>query len=89
MEPKELWASTKAKEITKQLEYLHDRWLDEREYEDFKEYITLMQKMITDRGWKFLKLTKRPFAVFFEADKYSYMLYTTNSKTAIKYKAIA
>ena len=41
---------------------LHERWLDERKYEDFKDYEEVMKKSIEDiEGVKFIKGSKRPF----------------------------
>lgn len=42
------------------LGYLHDRWQDEKEYEDFAEYVNVM-KSITPSPFTFVKATRKPF----------------------------
>lgn len=42
--------------------YLHDRWQDEKEYEDFKDYTTSMMGYMP-QGATLVKGTKRPFGV--------------------------
>jgi small-conductance mechanosensitive channel len=50
------------------LAYLKLRWADEREYEDWSEYVQAMTKRLP-AGAKNVKMTKRPFEVqFTEAD---------------------
>jgi hypothetical protein len=43
---------------------LYERWQDEKDYEDFNEYVTAMMKSMPT-GAKLIKGTKRPFGVFF------------------------
>lgn len=43
------------------LDYLYGRWLDEREYEDIKEYADLIRGKIEAEGMKMGKMRKRPF----------------------------
>jgi hypothetical protein len=38
--------------------YLYDRWQDEKEYEDFADYIEQAKNFITDFGLVFVKMTK-------------------------------
>ena len=56
------WDSLKNKKsissIITRLAYLSCRWKDEKEYEDFNDYITDMTKIVEDLGFIFLKLTK-------------------------------
>lgn len=42
--------------------YLYARWQDEKEYEDFADYIAHMTKKMPD-GATLTKMTKRPFRV--------------------------
>ncbi len=59
-------------EITKQfsgfLGNLRDRWQDEKEHEDFKEYEAAAKKALDGKieGVKFVKLTKSPFAAYLD-----------------------
>ena len=48
------------KPLLQKLEYLHDRWQDEREYEDWNDYVEAMRNL-TPPGAEFHKATKRPF----------------------------
>lgn len=43
---------------------LYERWQDEKDYEDFNEYVTAMMKSMPT-GAKLIKGTKRPFGVSF------------------------
>ena len=38
--------------------YLYDRWQDEKEYEDFADYIEQAKNFIVDFGLVFVKMTK-------------------------------
>lgn len=44
--------------------YLHERWADEKEYEDWKEYIAAMTARLP-AGVTDVTMTKRPFEVKF------------------------
>jgi len=48
--------------IEKGLIYAYQRWEDEKEYEDFKDYQIYMQKVIPDYPIK--KMTQRPFGFY-------------------------
>ena len=48
------------KSLLDRLVYLHDRWQDEREYEDWKDYIDAMRKIVP-ADTTFVKASKRPF----------------------------
>lgn len=39
---------------------LRDRWADEKEYEDWSDYETALNKMTAD-DWSFIRGSKRPF----------------------------
>jgi len=41
---------------------LYERWQDEKDYEDFADYIKVMQSRMAD-GSTITKMTKRPFRV--------------------------
>ena len=38
--------------------YLKDRWQDEREYEDFADYIQKVKEFVEEKGFTFVKMTK-------------------------------
>jgi len=59
--------------------YLYGRWLDEREYEDIKEYGQVVAPHMMKLGVKFKKMNKRPFGFTFEVDGRDYQI-TVNSR---------
>ncbi len=75
-------------QLTNKMAYLYDRWIDEREYEDFKDYANFMQKEAENiDGVKFIKATKMPFGFKFEFNSKKFH-FTANSKLT-KIKPIA
>lgn len=46
--------------VTDRLSYLYDRWQDEKEYEDFADYIEQMKKLAPE-GTRFIKGRQSPF----------------------------
>lgn len=63
------------------------RWEDEKQYEDFADYITVVKKMCEDNGAEFLKMSKRPFQVTFKlAGQLCEMKATTKSVEVCWYK---
>ena len=65
--PQEACQAVAAK-IVQHLGYLRDRWQDEKEYEDFNDYILSAKKCIESAGAEFISLKKRPFEVTFSKD---------------------
>lgn len=51
--------------IVSKFEYLYYRWQDEKQYEDFNEYVNVMMKFMPI-GATLIKGTKRPFGVNFK-----------------------
>jgi hypothetical protein len=49
--------------------YLYDRWRDEKEYEDFKDYEASMKNHVKDFPVKFMYGSKRPFSFTVRIDK--------------------
>lgn len=48
---------------------LRDRWDEEKQYEDFADYIDAVKKKVNEvKGAKFLSMKKRPFSFEWEAD---------------------
>ncbi len=56
---------------------LNARWNDEKEYEDFNEYIEVMKKRVELAGFKFVKMAKKPFAVHFQVASRIYIMKAT------------
>ena len=56
---------------------LYYRWGDEREYEDFNDYVSVMRKVVEDviGSVNSIKGTKRPFGVCFKKDNKEYKLF--------------
>lgn len=68
------------------LNYLAQRWQDEREYENIQEYKDLLQKMANRFGVTVTRMTKRPFGCEFEVDSRTYQFVSTSK--GISYKRI-
>ena len=49
--------------IAEETEYFYDRWQDEKEFENFSDYVKSMEKIINAKGQEFLGLTQNPFKV--------------------------
>ena len=64
------------------LAYLYSRWLDEREYEDFKDYASVIRKSVP-AGLRAVKVTKSPFGLTFTVDSEPGNVYSmsVNSKS--------
>ena len=55
---------------------LYERWLDERKYEDFKDYEEVMKKSIENiEGVNFIKGTKQPFGFIVSTENYNVKVY--------------
>ena len=70
--------------VQSKLEYLYDRWQDEKEYEDFSEYKETLEKAFTEQGATVTKVTKSPFAAHFTAsDGLRYIAKVTSRNISI------
>jgi hypothetical protein len=67
--------------------YLRSRWLDEREYEDWNEYVAEMKKLIPE-GFKFERAGKSPFGFTMTAEGMPGAMHVTATTTTIKIKHI-
>ena len=76
MNTKEVWETVKADGFMGIMEELHYRWLDEREYEDFNDYIEVV-KVKLPKQFTFIKMAKKPFSVFFALDNCEYQISCT------------
>ena len=56
----------------KQFVNLAERWLDERQYEDIKDYKVALQKIADKYGIKIDKMLKRPFGCSFVLESVRY-----------------
>lgn len=61
--------------------YLHDRWQDEHEYEDFQDYINRAKKALPE-DFEFVKMTKRPFAITFKYEGMKFQI-VVNTRTIL------
>jgi len=57
-------------DLTYRLGYLYSRWQDEKEYEEFSDYVTNLQEFLKNKLPKgsdgtIVKMTKSPFKVIF------------------------
>jgi hypothetical protein len=70
--------------------YLADRWLDEREYEDFKTYEAELAKL-APKEWTITKYNKRPFGFMFTTTAVpgiEFQLYMNLRNAGMKYRPI-
>lgn len=73
--------------ITKKLGNLYGRWLDEKEYEDIKDYQLPLNSDATNFGVVIVKMNKRPFGLDFTADGRTYRI--SVKSRSISYERIA
>ena len=64
-------------EIMGKLDYFEARWQDEKEYEDWNDYIIASKKLVEKKGLKFIKLLKKPFTLVSESTNYQYRFKVT------------
>lgn len=69
------------------LGYLQSRWRDEREYEDWNEYVAEMKKLIPE-GFEFERAGKSPFGFTMTAKGMPGAMHVTATATTIKIKHI-
>lgn len=74
MNAEEIWKSCEIR-----VSYLFSRWQDEKEYEDFNEYVKVMKQLIEELGGKFIKGYKRPFGFSYELNGQKFQI-TINKK---------
>lgn len=80
MTTKELMNATSAKMFN-----IYDRWLDEHEYEDFKDYADYIKKIVSEfKDITFIKGTKMPFGFKFKFDEKLYQYRVTAKEISIK-----
>ena len=58
---------------------LYERWLNEKEYEDFEDY----RKCIKEKIPNVVKVSKKPFSVFFTENNHLYEIRVKATKTRI------
>ena len=62
------------KEMETPLSNLWCRWQDEKEYEDWNEYASVMKQRIEKQGGDFIKAYKRPFGLTYELGGFKYQI---------------
>ena len=75
------------KGVEQVIENLYFRWLDEREYEDIKDYARAIIPIVNRYGCEFVRMSKKPFGFDFKADGRTYALRVGNK--TYSYKRIA
>lgn len=63
----------KNENLISQICYLKNRWKDEREFEDFSDYVTAMKDTLKTEGYELVKLTKT-FAITLIGKYATYLL---------------
>ena len=68
--------------------YLYDRWQDEKEYEDWADYVQAMKNKLDDH-LEFKGASKRPFSMQFldTKENIEYAIQATASQVKIGYRA--
>ena len=61
----------------KTLSYLYERWQDEKEYEDIKDYQKPLNSIAETAGVVITKMNKRPFGCNFTVDGKTFVLKMT------------
>ena len=71
---------------------LCDRWQDEREYEDFKDYVAVIRKWFDSTEFSVIAVTKRPFGVEFTATRdgvtYAYSMTASAGSGTVQWRRI-
>jgi len=49
------------------MDNLYERWQDEQQYEEWKDYAQVLKKSVQDAGGVFVKATNQPFEVVFKS----------------------
>ena len=52
-------------EVANVLGNLWSRWMCEKEYEDFNDYVDVMKRVLEERGCKLKSFKRRPFMITF------------------------
>lgn len=55
--------------VNERMGYLHSRWQDEQQYEDFADYAQAM-RVVVPAGFTFVRATRRPFGFEFRIDAF-------------------
>jgi hypothetical protein len=63
---------------------LYYRWSDEKEYEDFNDYIVVMKAWVEKEGFEFIKGTKKPFGFKFKGDNHIIHMYKKGNTIKIE-----
>jgi len=63
---------------------LRDRWQDEKQYEDFSDYIDAVKKKVNEvEGAEFVRMEKRPFSFKWKADGAEFLMSATAKRILI------
>ena len=60
------------------ISYLAARWMDEKEYENIKDYGKLISKFLKKYNAKLISMIRSPFGFEFEVDGAKYLIKITN-----------
>ncbi len=70
---------------------LYGRWQDEKEYEDFNDYVGVMKKMILARSPKmttFVRGSKRPFGITIQIPGFPYKVQVVVGSRHVGWQAV-
>jgi hypothetical protein len=71
------------KEVKDKIQYLFDRWQDEKEYEDFKDYDKPLLPIADKHGVSVKKMTKCPFEIWVDSEGTTFIIRVTSSQLSV------
>jgi hypothetical protein len=72
------------KTLSDKVANLYFRWLDEKEYEDIKDYGEILKPLVEKEEVKFVGMSKRPFGFKYSIDDKKYIMSIAYNKLTIK-----
>ena len=75
----------KQKELLTFTDNLQQRWSDEKEYEDFADYIARAKSVIEEYDGTFISLTRSPFLLKFKFGEQEQGIKVTTKQVALLY----
>jgi len=70
----------KRKKILDSVDYLEQRWQDEKGYEPWDDYIDAMKRTVEKHGLHFVRAGRRPFGCVAGRGKFEYRFFVKSKK---------
>lgn len=71
-------------QVNKRFCYLAERWQDEKEYEDFNDYIVVIRSLCDQFGVVHVNTTKSPFGFIFAIEGTKFYQYIKGNKIVLQ-----